>query len=65
MADFDKILKENIEAVFLPLVEEILEISIKEIFEIKDKIQRTIEREMDFLKRVINQDGKEFMGLTI
>ena len=61
MSDFDKILKENIEAVFLPLVEEMLGISIKETFEIKDKIQKTIEREPDFLKRVIDQDGKEFI----
>ena len=42
MAEFDKILKENIEAVFLPMVEEMLGISIKESFDIKDKIQRTI-----------------------
>ena len=32
MGDFDKILKENIEAVFLPMAEEILGISIKETF---------------------------------
>ena len=32
MAEFDKILKENIEAVFLPMVEEMLGISIKETF---------------------------------
>ena len=27
--------------------------------EVKDKIQTTIEREPDFLKRIIDQDGKE------
>ena len=32
MGDFDKILKENIEAVFLPMAEEMLGISIKETF---------------------------------
>ena len=32
MGDFDKILKENIEAVFLPVTEKILGISIKESF---------------------------------
>ena len=42
MADFDKILKENIEAAFLPIVEKMLGVSIKEIVELKDKIQRTI-----------------------
>ena len=61
MGEFDKILKENIEAVFLPMAEKLLGLSIKESFEIKDKIQTTIEREPDFLKRVIDQDGKEFL----
>ena len=61
MAEFDKILKENVEAVFLPLVEEMLGFSIKESFELKDKVQTTIERESDFLKRVIDQNGKEWI----
>ena len=61
MADFDKILKENIEAVFLPLVEKMLGLSIKETFELKDNLQITIKRETDFLKRVIDQDGKEWI----
>ena len=50
MGEFDKILKENIEAVFLPLVEKMLGLSIKETFEVKDKVQTTIEREPDFFK---------------
>ena len=61
MGDFDKILKENVEAVFLPLAEKMLGFSIKEAFEVKDKVQTTIEREPDFLKRVIDQNGKEFI----
>ena len=61
MGDFDKILKENIEAAFLPMAEKLLGLSIKETFELKDKIQTTIEREPDFLKRVIDQNGKEFI----
>ena len=61
MADFDKILKENIEAVFLPLAEKILGISIKETFELKDNLQITIKRETDFLKRVIDENGKEWI----
>ena len=59
MGDFDKILKENIEAIFLPMVEKMLRISIKKIIEIKDKIQITIEREPDFLKIIIDQNGSE------
>ena len=61
MGDFDKILKENIEAVFLPIVEEMLGISIKETFELKDSLQITIKREPDFLKRVIDENGKEWI----
>ena len=61
MGDFDKILKENIEAIFLPLLEKHLGLSIKQTFEVKDKVQTTIEREPDFLKRVIDQNGKESM----
>ena len=61
MGDFDKILKENVEAVFLPMAEDLLGISIKKTFEVKDKVQTTVEREPDFLKRVIDQDRKEFI----
>ena len=61
MGKFDNILKENIEAVFLPLVEKMLGISIKETIELKDKIQRTIQREMDFLKIVIDHEGRKFI----
>ena len=61
MGDFDKILKENIEAAFLPLVEEMLGVSIKETFELKDNLQTTIKREPDFLKRVIDENGKEWI----
>ena len=61
MAEFDKILKENIEAVFLPLAEKMLGISIKETFEVKDNLQTTIKRETDFLKRVIDENGKEWI----
>ena len=32
-----------------------------ETFEVKDKVQKTIERELDFLKRVIDHEGKEFI----
>ena len=48
MGDFDRILKENIEAVFFPLLEKILDISIEKTYQIKDKIYLTIERETPF-----------------
>ena len=61
MGDYDRIFKENIEAVFLPLLEKLLSLPIKNTFEIKDKLQTTIEREPDFLKRVIDQQNNEFI----
>ena len=47
---YDKILKENIEEILLPLAEKLLGISFKNSEEIPDKIQITIEREPDLLK---------------
>ena len=61
MGEYDKIIKENIEAVFLPLLEKFTGIKITESFEVKDKIQITLEREPDFLKKVIDQSGNEFI----
>ncbi|MEL7146993.1 MAG: hypothetical protein AAFO69_11530 [Bacteroidota bacterium] len=61
MGEYDKIIKENIEAIFEPLLEKLLNISIKQATEIKDKIQTTIEREPDFLKRIIDHDNHEFI----
>ncbi len=48
MGDYDKIIKENIESVFLQLLERFTGIRIVESEEIKDKLQRTFEREADF-----------------
>ena len=61
MGDYDKVIKENIEAVFLPLLEKFTGIKIVQSFEIKDKVQRTVEREPDFLKRIVDQSGKELI----
>jgi len=61
MGEFDKIIKENIEKIFQPILNKLLDLSIAQSFEIKDKIQRTLEREPDFLKRVIDTEGNEFI----
>ena len=61
MGDYDKIIKENIEAIFLPLLEKILKLSIKESSEIKDKLQTTIEREPDFLKKIVDTEKNTFI----
>lgn len=54
--DYDKILKENIATVFLPLAEKYLGIRISKTEELKDKLQTTIEKEPDFI-RVVETDG--------
>ena len=61
MGDFDRIFKENIESLFTPLLEKLLNISISKTQEIKDKLQKTIEREPDFLKLVTTENGMEFI----
>ncbi|MEM8893487.1 MAG: hypothetical protein AAGC88_02845 [Bacteroidota bacterium] len=61
MGDFDKVLKENVEAVFLPLLEKLMGLSIVKSEEIKDKVQVTMEREPDFLKKVEDSQGEKFI----
>ena len=61
MGEYDKVLKENIEAIFSKIVEKWLDLSIKETVELKDKLQVTIEREPDYLKKIVDQDNREFI----
>lgn len=56
--DYDKILKENIASVFLPLTEKYLGIRIVNSEELKDKLQTTIEKETDFI-RIVETDRHE------
>ncbi|MDO1450818.1 hypothetical protein Q0590_31380 [Rhodocytophaga aerolata] len=56
--DYDKILKENIASVFLPLTEKYLNIRIRKSEELKDKLQTTIEKEPDFI-RIVETDTNE------
>lgn len=59
--DYDKIIKENIEEVFLPLAEKYLGISIISFRKLPGKIQSTIEREPDFVRIVRTKDQQEFI----
>jgi hypothetical protein len=59
--DYDKILKENIASVFLPLTEKYLGIRIEQSEELKDKLQTTIEKEPDFIRLVQTGDGDRFI----
>ncbi len=55
--DYDKIFKENIEEIIMPLAEKILHIQTEALEEIPDDLQRTIERKPDFLKKVTHAES--------
>ena len=61
MGDFDRIIKENVEALLLPLAKQLLGITINNPVDLPEKLQTTVEREPDFLKRVSADDGTEFI----
>ncbi len=58
---YDKILKENIGMLFLPLAEKQLGIRIQKSEELKDKLQTTLEREADFLRKITTQGNETFI----
>lgn len=58
---YDKILKENIEQTFLPLLEKYLGIKILETKDLPEKLQTTLEREPDFIKVIRPDKGEEFI----
>ncbi len=58
---YDKIFKENIEPIFIPLIKRELGIDIKSFQIVKEKYQRTIERETDFLYQVHTESNETFL----
>lgn len=58
---YDKIFKEDAEAIFMPLVERTLGIKIKSFKPYKAKVQTTLEREMDFFYEVETEDNEFFL----
>ena len=58
---FDKILKENAEDIFLPLVARQLGITIVSSKVLPEKLQTTMEREVDFLRLVKTSEGEEMI----
>lgn len=57
--DYDKIFKENIEEIILPLAEKLFDIHPERLEEIPDDLQITIERRPDFLKKVLHTDSNK------
>ena len=51
--EYDKILKENIEALIIPLADKLLGLTLGQLEELPDDLQTTLERKPDFLKRVV------------
>jgi hypothetical protein len=58
---YDKILKENIEKIFRPLVEKRLGVKIIKSTPLKEKMQTTVELEMDFFYKIEHEDGEPFI----
>jgi predicted transposase/invertase (TIGR01784 family) len=59
--DFDKIFKENITGILIPLSKKLLDIDIVNSRELNTKLQTTLEREPDYLSLVETSDGNKFI----
>jgi len=61
--DFDKIFKENFEVLLPHLLRKVLGLELPRLEDLKDKIQVTVEREMDNLKKAVHDDPLLDYGL--
>lgn len=62
MSSYDRIFKENINAIFDKLISKLLNITVVASEPVAtDKLQTTIEREPDFLKIITTSEGKRFI----
>ena len=61
VSQYDKIVKENIEAVLPSLLAKVMNIDVVDIQEIEDEIQRTKERKPDLLKIITDKLGNRFV----
>ncbi|HAA15917.1 MAG TPA: hypothetical protein DCE41_31085, partial [Cytophagales bacterium] len=61
MGDYDIIIKENLEALLLPLAAKYLGISIAKAEDLPEKLPATLERQPDFVKRVTDTNGATFI----
>ncbi len=60
-SQYDKIFKENIEAVISSIMQNVLEITAISVEELPDDIQHTKERKPDTLKKIIDDKGNTFV----
>lgn len=59
--EYDKIFKENIEAVILPIADKLLGIYAGQLEEIPADLQVTLERKPDFTKKAVDKQGNPFI----
>jgi len=60
-AQYDKIFKENIEAVISSIMQNVLDITAVSMEELPDDIQHTKERKPDTLKKITDDKGNTFV----
>ncbi|MEM9723216.1 MAG: hypothetical protein AAGA10_28365, partial [Bacteroidota bacterium] len=58
---YDKVIKENLEAVLLPLSELLLGIRVQKSEKLAEKLQTTLEREPDFIRVIETPDEDRFI----
>ncbi|MEL7123222.1 MAG: hypothetical protein AAFO07_27485 [Bacteroidota bacterium] len=58
---FDRIFKENAEAIFLPLINQVLNLTITSYQPLREKLVKTLEREVDFLYEVVTENQRKFL----
>ena len=61
--DYNKIIKENFDPLLPHLLRKVLGLELPQLIDLKDKIQVTLEREMDSLKKVVHDDPALNFGL--
>ena len=63
--NYDRIFKENIESLLLPLLNKLLGLKPPKLAPIDAKMQVTQEAEMDHIRRVVHDDPEKDYGLQI
>lgn len=61
---FDKVFRENIEPLFFSLMRNVFGLKIKSATQLNEKMQITIEREMDFLFLIESESSEKFYCIS-
>ncbi len=56
---YDRVFKENAEAIFMPLIQKELDLKIKEYKALPTKFSKTLEREMDFVFEILTESQEK------